>query len=297
MKNPKIMAIAPRLKMNTIGSLKASKPWVHALVSFTAWSFFTGCKGSGRVAAGDISIFYKRFGRGEPVLLLHGGFTIAEGWAAQIPALARGHMVVAMDSRGHGRTTLGTARLTYRQMGHDAASLVERLGIGPVHVIGSSDGGIAGLAMALERPDLVRSLVLFGTSFNTANYTEETNEVIERFLRPASPVLRGLLVMRRLLNPEPGTGRRFVDGMREMWTTLPDFSLEELGAISAPTLVVGGDRDEFLSLTEDPLEVFKETADAMPNAELAVIPGGTHTLNIDRAAKVNALILSFLARV
>lgn len=283
--------------MNTFDEFKVGRPWVSALMSYATWARFTKSKGCGRAPVGDIDVFYLRFGRGDPVLLLHGGFMVSEGWAAQIPALARNHMVVAMDSRGHGRTTLGTALLTYRQMGRDAAGFVERLGIGPVNVIGSSDGGVASLGLALERPDLVRSLVLLGTSFNTSNYSEETNRVIEDFLSPFSPTLLLLRAARWVLNPEPRSGRQFVKRMRELWTTLPDFTLDELAEIDAPTLVIGCDHDEFLSLTPDPLEVFKETADAMPNAELAVIPGGTHTVNIEQPDTVNELILRFLARV
>jgi pimeloyl-ACP methyl ester carboxylesterase len=267
--------------VNTIESLKVGRPWISALLTYAAFSRLTRSKGCGRLPAGDIDIYYKRFGCGEPVLLLHGGFMVSEGWAAQMPALARDHMVIAMDSRGHGRTTLGTAQLTYRQMGLDVANLIERLGVGPAHVIGSSDGGIAGLALALERPDLLRSLVLLGTSF----------------LSPRAPVLLGLRGLRRLMNPEPWTGRRFVASMRKLWTTLPDFTVEELGTICTPTLVIGCDKDEFLSLSDDPLEVFRETAAAMPNAELAVIPGGTHTVNINRPGVVNELILNFIASV
>jgi pimeloyl-ACP methyl ester carboxylesterase len=283
--------------VNTIESLKVGRPWISALLTYAAFSRLTRSKGCGRLPAGDIDIYYKRFGCGEPVLLLHGGFMVSEGWAAQMPALARDHMVIAMDSRGHGRTNLGTAPLTYRQMGRDVANFIERLGVGPAHVIGSSDGGIAGLALALERPDLLRSLVLLGTSFNTSNYSREAMREIDRFLSPRAPVLLGLRGLRRLMNPEPWTGRRFVASMRKLWTTLPDFTVEELGTICTPTLVIGCDKDEFLSLSDDPLEVFRETAAAMPNAELAVIPGGTHTVNINRPGVVNELILNFIASV
>jgi len=250
---------------------------------------------SGRAGVGDISVFFRRYGSGEPVLLLHGGFMFAESWAGQIPALAREYQVIATDSRGHGRTALGTRPITYRQMAIDTAVLIEELGLGPVHLVGWSDGGCAGIGLALERPELLRSLVLIGTPFNTDNYTERARRVIDDFLRPASPILLLLRATRRLMTPEPGKWAVFVKQMRALWTELPDFSLEELGRISTPTLVVACDHDEFLSLSDDPLSVFKATAAAIPNARIAPIPGGTHSVNLERPHEVNTLILEFLA--
>jgi pimeloyl-ACP methyl ester carboxylesterase len=228
------------------------------------------------------------------VLLLHGGFTCAETWAGQIPALARDYRVIATDSRGHGRTTLGEGPLTYRRMAGDAAELIRRLGLGQVHLIGSSDGGCTGLALAFERPELVRSLTLLGTPYSTDNYTDEAKKKIKRLLRPSSISMLALRALRRLLTPEPERGREFLGVMTRMWTGLPDFTREELGRIEAPVLVIGCDRDEFLSLTPDPLQVFRETAEAIPGARMEVVKGGTHNVHIERPGAVNRLILDFL---
>jgi len=247
-----------------------------------------------RIEAGDISIHYHCYSRGEPVLLLHGGFMFSETWVGQIPALAQRYRVLAMDSRGHGRTTLGKRPLTYRQLAEDAAALIERLRLGPVHLVGWSDGGCTSLALALKRPQLVRSMVLLGTPFNTDNYSEEAKSKIDAILRPFSLSMLGMRAIRRLMTTEPEKGGEFSCKMRKMWTELPDFAPEELGRIQTPTLVIGCDRDEFLSLTPDPLQVFKDTAAAIPNARLEVVEGGTHTMHMERPNKVNRLILEFL---
>ncbi len=268
-----------------------------ALASCYLWRLLTRCGSRGTVRAGDIDIHYKLYGHGDPVLLLHGGFMMSQTWAPQVPALARDYMVIAMDSRGHGRTSLGSKRMTYRQLGEDAGALIEALGVGPVNIIGTSDGGIAALALAIDRPDLVRSLVLLGTSFNTTNYSPESWRAIHGFLKPRSPALLFMRAVRALLNPERRSWRVFLDRMTEMWLTLPDFTGEELAHIQAPTLVIGCDRDEFLSLSDDPLAVFKATAEAIPHARLTVIPGGTHTVNMDMPAVTNEVIRSFLAEL
>jgi pimeloyl-ACP methyl ester carboxylesterase len=251
----------------------------------------------GYVEADDISIYYRCCGWGEPVLLLHGGFMCAETWAGQIPALARDYCVIVADLRGHGRTTLGEEPITYRRMAGDAAALIRGLKLGRVHLIGWSDGGCTGLALALERPELVRSLTLLGTPYSIGNYTQEARDRIDRLLRPPSISMLAMRALRRLLTPEPERGREFLRAMTRMWTELPDFTREELGRIQAPVLVIGADRDEFLSLTRDPLQVFRETAGAIPGAKMEVVAGGTHSVHIERPAAVNRLIIDFLRDV
>jgi len=251
-------------------------------------------RAKGRIDVGDAGIYYLSYGRGGPLLMLHGGFAYAETWAGQIPELAQRHRVVAPDSRGHGRSTLGTMPITFRQMADDMAALVEKLDLGGVHLVGWSDGGCTSLAMALQRPDLVRSMVLLGTPFNTKNYTAAAKQEIENILNPRSPSMLGLRSVRRMMTPEPHRGREFLDKMSSMWRELPGFTTEDLGRIEAPTLVIGCDHDEFLSLWPDPLQVFKDTAAAIPNARLEVVRGGTHFVALERPHEVNALILAFL---
>ena len=248
--------------MNAIESLRAGVSWGRAIKSCIPWRLRDRRAMWGRVRADDISIFYRRYGAGDAVLLLHGGFMLCESWLAQVPGLAAGHQVVAMDSRGHGRTTLGSRQLTYRQPGRDAAAFIEAMGIGPASVVGTSDGGTAALHLAIERPELVRSITLLGTPFNTANYAPGAWRAIHRFLRPRSPALLFTRCLRRVLNPERGTWGVFYERMKEMWLTLPDLAAEDLGRIRAPVLVVGCDRDEFLSGGGDPLNVFRQTARA-----------------------------------
>ncbi|MDY6795111.1 MAG: alpha/beta hydrolase [Actinomycetota bacterium] len=276
--------------------MRMGMAWSRAYASYRLWLHRARPPGgAGRCEADDIDVYYLSYGRGEPVLMLHGGFMFAETWAAQIPALARGYQAVATDARGHGRTTLGSLPITYRQLAEDASAFIEHLGLGPVHLIGWSDGGCAGLAMAIERPDLVRSMVLLGTPFNTHNYTPEAKRGLERILRPRSLSMLGLRALRRVMTPEPEKGLQFVAEMSKMWLNLPDFTLYDLRRIEAPTLVIGCDRDEYLSLTEDPLEIFKQTANAIPRAKLATVKGGTHSVSIERPGPVNRLIQDFLS--
>lgn len=283
--------------MDAVESPQVELAWLRNLASYWLWVHRTRpARASGRVYTGDISIYYQSCGSGEPVMMLHGGFSSADTWAPQVVALAPHYHTVAIDSRGHGRTTLGRLSLTYRQMARDAVTLIESLDLGPVHLVGWSDGGCTALAVAMERPELLRSMTLLGTSYNTDNYSADAWRAIDDFLRPTAAELLVVRAMRYLMSPEPWDGSAFVERMTEMWMTLPDFTLEDLRRIETPTLVIGCDRDKFLSHEGDPLSVFRATAEAMPNATLEVITGGSHSVSILRPSEVNSLILDFLTQ-
>ena len=269
--------------------------WCRVYLSYLTW-YFRGRPEHemGRVSVDDIDIYYKSYGKGEPVLMLHGGFAYAETWLGQVPALAGGYRVITPDSRGHGRTSLGEQPVTYRRLAEDFIEFIEQLELGPVHLVGWSDGGSAGIALALQRPDLVRSMVLIGTPFNTENYTEESKKLIRDFLDPKSFELGFFKAIHWLLAPEPCSWRPFLKRMTEMWLELPDFTLDDLSKIQAPTLVVACDRDEFLSLHDDPLQVFKDMAEAIPGGTIGLVRGGTHMVPIENHQAVNDLILGFL---
>src|SRR3712207_8794691 len=107
-------------------------------------------------------MYYEEVGQGEPLLLLHGatgaiGFD-AVGWGALLPAFAARYRAFPIEHRAHGRTANPAGRLSYAQIAADVAAFVERLALAPAHLAGFSDGAIVGLALAMARPELLRSL-------------------------------------------------------------------------------------------------------------------------------------------
>lgn len=284
--------------MDALEVLKGNMSIMRTVTDYAAWALRERPRASkARLNVDDIDMFFRRYGSGEPVLLLHGGFMFAESWVGQIPTLAADHLLIAPDARGHGRTTLGTRPMTYRQLADDAIGLVERLGKGPVHVIGWSDGGCTALGMAIMRPDVLRSITLLGTSWNVDNYGDEAMKELIALTDPEKPVTMGLMMVRRMLTPEHYRGAEFIVAMRNMWLYTLDFTLEELGAIEKPTLVIATDGDQFLSDGPDPMHTFREIADAIPGARMAEIPGGTHLVHIVQPDVVNRIILDFLGDV
>ena len=128
---------------------------------------------------------------GQPVLLLHGGAGSSEDFVNLAPVLvAAGYRVVAMDSRGHGRSAWGDLPITYEQMAADALGLLDHLGIAKTDVVGWSDGAIIALDLAIHHPERLDRVVAYG-----ANFTPEG--VHDRAERPVPPFERLIADYRR----------------------------------------------------------------------------------------------------
>jgi pimeloyl-ACP methyl ester carboxylesterase len=106
-----------------------------------------------------VELYYELAGDGDPLVLVHGSWTDHTSWCHVVEGLARSHRVVSYDRRGHSRSERRDEQWTRRDDEDDLAALVEALGLGPAHVVGSSFGAAIALAVAARRPELTRSVV------------------------------------------------------------------------------------------------------------------------------------------
>src|SRR5215207_3128923 len=146
-------------------------------------------------------LYYEVHGdpNGQPVLLLHGGLGNTEEFRYLAPVLvAAGYRVVAMDSRGRGRSAWGDLPITYEQMAADALGMLDHLGIQKTDVVGWSDGGIIGLDLAIHHPERLDRVVAYG-----ANFTPEGAQFVPS--DENTPFERHIADYRRL-SPEPEIG-------------------------------------------------------------------------------------------
>ena len=218
----------------------------------------------------------------EPVLLLHGGLSDSELLLDPLgPALADRFRVVAFDRRGHGRTADTDAPFHYDDMATETVAAIERLIGGPAHLVGWSDGGNAALLVALRRPDLVRALVLIG-----ANYHFNGN-------MPTEPGGSGPQALRdRYAARSPDGGEHFATFLAKsqaMWTSEPTLTTNDLRKVSTPTLVVAGD-DDLLTLAHT-----TSLYESLPLGQLAVIPGASHAVVLEKPDLVTRFISDFLS--
>jgi pimeloyl-ACP methyl ester carboxylesterase len=240
------------------------------------------------VDAGGVRTYYEVHGDGDPVLLLHGGFEGADSWGAQTPELSRHYRLVIPERRGHVHTPDVDGPITYENMAADTIAFMETVETGPAHLIGWSDGALVGLLVAMQRPALVRKLVLIGQYVNKDGEVPWFGQMAaDLTVENCPPFLRD------------GYDRFSPDGsahfpvvfekMVELWRREPNIPLADLGRIQAPTLVLVGDTDVTT------LEHAAAMYEALPDAQLAVVPGATHVAPIEKPELVNQLLLDFLA--
>jgi pimeloyl-ACP methyl ester carboxylesterase len=119
----------------------------------------------GHAAVNGVNYYYAVYGKGEPLLLLHGGLGQIEMFGPNLKALAQTRQVIGIDLQGHGRTPLGDREISLVDMGRDMAGVLKQLGYDNVDVLGYSMGGGVAFQFAVQHPRMVRRLVLVSTPF------------------------------------------------------------------------------------------------------------------------------------
>ena len=241
---------------------------------------------AGYVDIAGLPTWHEVGGDGPRVVLLHGAFSAAAGWAAQAPALAAaGFRVYVPERRAHGHTPDPGGPLTYRAMADDTIAYLDAEVGEHVHLIGWSDGAIVALLVALQRPDLVARMVLIGQYYNSSGRVPDTD--MDRLLH-SDEAIGFLRLAYDSVSPDgPEHFPAVYAKTMTMLDTEPEIDLARLGAVATPTLVLQGDQDEVT------LEHGAAVASALADGRLAVLPG-THGLPIELPELVNSLLVSFL---
>ncbi len=255
------------------------------------------------ITLGDLNVFYEKHGQGEPVLLIHGLGSSTEDWEPQVNALRTGFTVVTYDVRGHGKTAKPAGKYSVPQFAMDAAKLIERLGLGPVHVMGLSMGGMIAFQLASDRPDLVRSIIIVNSGPEMILRTwKEKVAIFQRrvIVRVMGMSKMGEVLAGRLLPaPEHAALREtFVErwGRNDPGAYLRALSalvgwsvMAKLPAIKCPVLVVAADQDY------TPVAWKRDYTSKMPHASLVVIPNARHMMPVETPQPFHDVIIPFLA--
>jgi pimeloyl-ACP methyl ester carboxylesterase len=236
-----------------------------------------------------VHMYYEESGVGDPVILLHGGFGGTHLFGAQVPAFAERHRVLVPEQRGRGRTPDVEGPISYRLLADDIEAFLEGAVGQPAHLVGFSDGGIVGLLVALSRPDLLRRLVTVG-----ANFHRDGLVAAAAMWTAASPDDADWAGPRqRYAEVSPDGPDRFpvVFGkLQRMWREEPTLTVGDLARVPLPVLVVAGDDD--VVDHRHTLALFE----ALPRGQLAIIPGASHAIFMDKPDLLNAIVLDFLAQ-
>jgi pimeloyl-ACP methyl ester carboxylesterase len=239
---------------------------------------------------GAVKTWYDEQGEGDPLILLHGGLVSNETWGMQMPEFGARFRVVAPERRGHGRTPDVEGPLSYDEMAADTIGFIEKIVGGPAHLVGWSDGGIVGLLVAIARPDLVRKLVAIGANYDTDGIPLELQEGLGATTADSEDMAMPR-AMHQAASPDGPEGWNVLyEKFQVMAHTQPHITVEELGRISAPTLVLVGDDD--LPTLEHTASLYR----SIPNSELAVVPGASHFVAMEKPDVLNRLIIDFLEK-
>ncbi|WP_211318894.1 alpha/beta fold hydrolase [Nocardioides silvaticus] len=231
-----------------------------------------------------IATYYEVHGAGTPVLLLHGGFCSIETLSAQVAHLAPSYEVHAPERPGQGRTPDRDGPITFEDMVSDTLGYLDAVGVRAAHVIGFSDGAITGLLLARDHADRVLSLVAISGNLDPTGFVEDDVEH-DSGLDPD----RFSEAYDRLSPDGPEHREAVLEKLMAMWTTQPQIAASSLSAITAPTLVLAGQHDSIR--TDHTVAI----ADAIPGAQLAIVPGAGHTVMEERPEVVNLLVAEFLS--
>lgn len=180
-------------------------------------------------------MYYEIYGKGEPLLIIHGNGGSINNFLYQIPYFSKQYKVIIADSRSQGKSVDNDDSLSYEMMADDLNALLDSLNVDSCYVIGWSDGGINGLLLAIHHPDKVKKLAVTG-----ANLWPDTTAV-------NSFAYNWAMNYNKTLSKKEETTK--VKNEKKLFHLLsfePHITLQQLHTIKCPTLVIGGDHDIIL---------------------------------------------------
>ena len=241
----------------------------------------------GRYASvNGLKIYYEVHGAGPPLVLLHGAFLTVESWGKLVPELARSRQVIAPELQGHGHTADVDRPLGFPQMAEDVAALLREIKIERADVYGYSMGGTVALALAARHPAVVRKLIVQGSTYNKDGWEPEAFKQFSA-LPPdfAPPPLKDPYDK---VAPDPKHWPVLVAKLKEMEMGFEGLPESDLKGITAPTLIIMGDREGLRP--EQAVAMYR----LIPKAQLAIVPGADHFLLFTRPDFVLTLMTTFL---
>jgi pimeloyl-ACP methyl ester carboxylesterase len=250
------------------------------------------------VEAGDAKLYVQTFGHGAPLLFLHGGMVFFDNsFAKQRDYFAATRTVIGIDQRGHGHSPDGSWSLSYQGMAEDTAAIIDKLGLGPVDIVGHSDGGNIALLVARDHPQLVRRIVISGANVRSGLSAEEVQQRSRWSPEQLAEKLRALAdslppwfhADYAKVSPDGADHwMKLLAKCYEMWIQPVVIEPADLKKISVPVLVMAGDHD-FTSIEEN-AEIYR----ALPKGQLIVVPASSHGTFMSRPDLVNLAIREFL---
>jgi pimeloyl-ACP methyl ester carboxylesterase len=237
--------------------------------------------GSGYAPVNGIKVYYEVYGKGKPIVLLHGAFyNINMNWGPLIPALSKTRKVIAIEFQGHGHTPFSERKLDIVTLASDVEGVMNYLKVDSADVAGFSMGGSVAYQLAIQNPKRVRKLVIISSTYKTSGWLPVVNGGLKD-LKPEFFDNTPLKAAYDSIAPDKTKWRKFVQQMIDFAGVPFDCGDSNIAKMTMPVLLISGDNDGL-----DKIELMKTyqllgggvAADLgpMPKSHLAIVPSQGH---------------------
>ncbi len=223
-----------------------------------------------------ISLYVEQYGKGRPLVMLHGNGGSIESFSCQIPYFETKYHVIAIDSRAQGKSNDPSDTLSFDMMADDVSALLDSLKLDSCFILGWSDGGITALMLALRHPEKVRGMAITGANLKPDN--SSINPADLQWMEQEYARLGSLSQSPEIRNQRKLIGLDLME---------PAITADDLHSIHAPALIIGGDRDII------PVSHSLLIAQAIKGAYLWILPNSTHSTLIDYPEEFNRTVDRF----
>ena len=254
---------------------------------------------SGYAPVNGIKVYYEVYGKGQPIILLHGAFyTINMNWGQLIPELSKTRKVIAIEMQGHGHSPYSERKLDLVTLASDVEKVMDYLKIDSADVAGYSMGGSVAYQFAVQSPKRLRKLVIISSTYKTKGWLPVVSGAFKNF-KPEffdnTPFQAGY----NAVAPDKTKWSMFVRQMIAFAGTPIDIGDSNIAKIAAPVLIISGDNDGL-----DKIELMKTyqllgggvAADLspMPKSQLAIVPSQGHVSLMMQTPTILSYLTNFL---
>ncbi len=237
------------------------------------------------VQADDAKIYYEVYGKGAPILILHGGGVGSPYELGKIlDELKKSHKLIVMSTRGHGKSEIGHSPLTYKQKADDALAILDDLKISaPIQILGFSDGAYTAYEIAALYPERVERITAIGAgTLQAGYYSAEIN------LSDLEKLDEKFFSAQKKIRPESERWQEFLSDYMKFWSE-QNIGEETFSKIKCPVLLITGDEDDHA-----PIITVLEAHQMIKNSRLCVVPKAWHTAFLDNYDVTSTAIFQFV---
>lgn len=244
-------------------------------------------------------IYYEVYGKGRPIVLLHGAFySIDMNWSQLIPELSKTRKVIAIEFQGHGHSPYSERKLGNVSFANDVEQVMNYLKVDSADIVGYSMGGSVAYKFAIQSPKRVRKLVIISSTYKSSGWLPVVNGAFKDF-KPEFFDNTPLKTAYEAIAPDKTKWRPFLEQMIVFADESFDFGDANIAKMTMPVLLISGDNDGL-----DKIELIKTyqllgggiAADMapMPKSQLAIVPSQTHVGLMEQTKTILGYLNGFL---